>query len=227
MRNPVTWLLVLLILFAGMKLLSIVPVLGLVAMLLMPIFIAGLMDGCRELDEGRSLAVTHLIVGFRRNAAQLVTLGGIYLVGNVIILMIIVAMGGEAIMTMAKMLSKGVEITPKVAEQMQAASMTVMKAALVGAVVSLPLLMALWFAPLLVYFHDMHPLRALQSSLIACVKNTLPMTVYGLVLLVLLMVLVWVGLLLGQYELGMWLMTPALIPSIYTSYKDIYGARPA
>ena len=227
LRNPVTWLLMLLILYAGMKLVSFVPVLGLVAMLLMPVFLAGLMDGCKALDEGRPLEVSYLISGFRRNAAQLVTIGGIYLVGNVVILMIVVALGGEAIMTMAKTLTSGTQITPQIAEQMQAATMTITRAALVGAVVSLPLLMALWFAPLLSYFHGMKPLRALQSSLIACVRNTLPMCVYGLVLLVALIVLVPVGLQLGHYDLGVWLMTPALVPSIYVSYKEIYATGAA
>ncbi len=223
LRKPVTWLTMLLILFAGMKLVSFLPILGLVAMLLMPVFLAGLMDGCKALDEGRPLEVSHLISGFRKNPAQLVTIGGIYLVGNVLILMIVVALGGEAIMTMARTLARSSQITPQIAEQMQDATLTITMAALVGTVVSLPLLMALWFAPLLSYFHGMKPLRALQSSLVACVRNTLPMCVYGLVLLVALMVLVPVGLQLGHYDLGVWLMTPALVPSIYVSYKEIYG----
>lgn len=227
LRNPVTWLLMLLILFAGMKLVSLVPVLGLVAVLLMPIFLAGLMDGCKALDEGRPLEISHLISGFRRNPAQLVTLGGIYLVGNVVILMIVVALGGEAIVTMARTLAKSTQITPQIAEQLQAATLTITRAALVGTVVSLPLLMALWFAPLLSYFHGVKPLPALRSSLIACVKNTLPMCVYGLVLLVALMVLVPIGLQFGHYDLGVWLMMPALVPSIYVSYKEIYATGTA
>ena len=223
LRNPVTWLLMLLILYAGTKLVNLVPVLGLVAMLLMPVFLAGLMDGCKALDEGRPLEISHLICGFRRNAVQLVTIGGIYLVGNVVILMIVVALGGEAIMVMARTLAKSSQITPQVAEQLQAATLTIAQAALIGTVVSLPLLMALWFAPLLSYFHGTKPLQALQSSLIACFRNTLPMCVYGLVLLVALMVLVPIGIKLGHYDLGVWLMTPALVPSIYVSYKEIYA----
>lgn len=223
LRKPITWLAMLIILFAGMKLVSLVPILGLVAMLLMPVFLAGLMDGCKALDEGRPLEISHLISGFRKNPGPLVTLGGIYLVGNVVILMIVAALGGEAIVTMARALARGAQITPQIAEQLQAATLTITRAALVGAVVSLPLLMALWFAPLLTYFHGMKPLPALQSSLIACLKNSLPMCVYGLALLAALMVLVPVGVGLGHYDLGLWLMTPALVPSIYASYKEIYA----
>src|SRR5688572_15499769 len=88
LRSPVQWIVLLLILFAAKKVLSAVPVgllaalFSVIAMLLMPVFVAGLMDGCRALEQGYPLKVGHLAQGFRRNAANLVTLGGIYLVGN-------------------------------------------------------------------------------------------------------------------------------------------------
>jgi uncharacterized membrane protein len=207
-----------------MKLVGRVPVLGLAAMLLMPIFLAGLMDGCKAVDEGRPLALSYLVRGFHRNAAWLVTLGGVYLVGNVLVFMIIVALGGEAFMTIAKTLTRETQMTPQIAAQLQAATLSATEAALVGSLASLPLLMALWFAPLLTYFHDIRPLPALQASFMACLKNTLPMFVYGLALFVALMVLVPIGVKLGYYDLGVWLMAPALVPSIYASYKDIFVA---
>lgn len=227
LRKPISSIVTLLILFVVMKLVGRIPVLGLVAMLLMPVFLAGLMDGCRAVDEGRPLALSYLVNGFRRNAGWLVTLGGIYLIGNVFVFMIIVALGGEAFVAIAKTLSHGTEMTPQIAEQMQVATLAVTKAALIGSLASLPLLMALWFAPLLTYFHDVRPWPALQASFMACVKNTLPMLVYGLVLFVALMVLVPVGIRIGFYDLGVWLMAPALVPSIYASYKDIFVARGA
>ena len=227
LRKPISSIVTLLILFVIMKLIGRIPVLGLVAMLLMPVFLAGLMDGCRAVDDGRPLALSYLGNGFRRNTGWLVTLGGIYLIGNVFVFMIIVALGGDAFIAIARTMTRGAAMTPQVAEQMQAATLAVTKAALIASLASLPLLMALWFAPLLTYFHDVRPWPALQASFIACVKNTLPMLVYGLVLFVALMVLVPVGIRLGFYDLGVWLMTPALVPSIYVSYKDLFVARGA
>ena len=125
---------------------------------------------------------------------------------------------------MAKTLAKHATITPQIAEQMQAVTMELTKALLVGAAASLPLLMALWFAPLLVYFHNVKPLEAMKLSFLACLKNALPMLLYGLIVLVALMALVPIGIRLGHYDLGLWLMTPALVPSIYVSYKDIFNA---
>ena len=93
------WILLLLCLFAAKKVLGAVPVgllaalFSVLAMLLMPVIMAGLMDGCRALEQGQPLKVGHLAQGFRRNAANLVTIGGIYLVGNLIVLMIILAHG--------------------------------------------------------------------------------------------------------------------------------------
>jgi hypothetical protein len=223
LRKPISSIVTLLILFVCLKLVGRIPVLSLVVMLLMPVFLAGLMDGCKAVDEGRPLALSYLVNGFRKNAGWLVTLGGIYLMSNVFVFMIVVALGGDAFIAIAKALTHGTQMTPQAAEQMQAATLTVTKAALVGSLASLPVLMALWFAPLLTYFHDVKPWPALQASFLACLKNTLPMLVYGLVLFIALMVLVPIGIRLGSYDLGVWLVAPALVPSIYASYKDIFA----
>lgn len=230
LRSPAQWLLLLLILFAAKKLLTGIPVMVIAAffsvlgMLLMPVFMAGLMDGCRALEEGRPLKVGHLAQGFRENAANLVTIGGIYLVGNVIIVMIIIAIGGDALRDLATTLARSATITPEIRGQMQEATATVAKAVLAGAALSLPLLMALFFAPLLVYFDGAAPLQALKLSLVACLKNMLPMLVYGLVLLACLVVLVPVGVRFREFDLGLWLMAPVLVPSIYACYRDIFVA---
>ena len=48
-----------------------------------------------------------------------------------------------------------------------------------------PLLMAVWFAPALVYFNGLQPVAALKASFDACLKNWLVMTIFGLITLVL------------------------------------------
>ncbi len=223
-RSPAQWIGVLFVLFLALKLVNYVPVLALVAVLLMPVFLAGLMDGCQALAEGRRLEFAHLLSGFRRNAAHLVTLGGVYLVGNLLILMIVAHVGGEAFTTIAETLAKNTKLSNEEAAQMQAAATSVTRAALVGTVLSVPLLMALWFAPLLTFFHNIKPWPALRSSFLACLRNVLPLSVYGLVFLAALVVLVPFGFSLGFYDAGLWLITPVLVPSIYASYRDLYAA---
>ena len=232
-KSPGQWIVLLLILFAAKKALAAFPVQALaaffsvLAILLMPVFMAGLMDGCRALEIGRPLQIGHLVQGFRRNAANLVSIGGIYLVGNLIIVMIILAIGGEAITAMATALAQNPEVTPQLRSEMREATATVTKALLAGATLSLPLLMAVCFAPLLAYFDDASPLNALKLSLVACLKNLLPMLVYALLLLAGLVLLTPIGIRFREVDLGLWLMAPVLVPSLYASYRDIFTVSDA
>ena len=226
-KSPSTWLALILILFVSSKLLLLVPLLGIVFVLFMPVFIVGLMEGCRALERGEPLQLAHLASGFRKNAAQLVTIGGVSLVGNLAIMMIVLSLGGDAMSMLAKTLSQGAAPAPPPPEA-QAAAATVGRALLAGTLVSLPLLMALWYAPLLVYFHDLGPLAAMKSSLLACIRNALPLLVYGLAILAGMFLAMPLAMALRQYDLALWLLAPVVLPSLYVSYKDIYlaGATP-
>jgi len=223
-KSPSTWLLLLLVLVVLMKVLVFVPVLQIVFVLLMPVFIVGLMEGCRALERGQALEPGYLLVGFRRNAAQLVTIGGISLVGNLGVMMLVLSLGGEAMATMSKIMSQKGAIDPQLAKDVQAAAANVGRALLVGTMVSVPLLMALWYAPLLVYFQGEHPLSALKESFVACLKNAGSMLLYGLVILVGMFLAMPFGIVLGQYDLALWLLAPIVVPSLYVSYKDIFLA---
>ena len=224
--NPVMWTAIILILYVTFTLLARIPVLGVVLVLLFPTLLVGLMQGCRHLEAGEPLRVAHLLTGFRKNAAYLVTLGGISLVGNLLLLMLFVTMSGEAITAIMKHAASG-NVDPAAAETVLRGAPKVVTAALLVMMISLPLLMALWFAPLLVYFDDLKPMRALFVSLWACWKNTVPFLVYGIVVFMGLMVLTPVAIALRQIDLSFWLLAPILIPSIYASYKDIFAAAPA
>ncbi|HUP95508.1 MAG TPA: hypothetical protein VM164_11405, partial [Burkholderiales bacterium] len=66
-------------------------------------------------------------------------------------------------------------------------------------------------------------------SLIACVRNALPLLVYGGVIFAALYIAMRIVMPLGRYDLALWLLAPVVLPSLYASYKDIYlaGLRPA
>jgi len=81
---------------------------------------------------------------------------------------------------------------------------------------SVPVLMAVWFAPALVALHERGPLEAMKESFQACLKNAVPFLVYGVVGLVLAIVASI------PFGLGWLLFGPVLIASVYTAYKDIY-----
>jgi hypothetical protein len=142
-------------------------------------------------------------------------------VGNLILLMLFVTISGDATMAVMKYAASG-SLDPAAAETVLQAAPKIFTAALIVMTLSLPLLMGLWFAPLLVYFEDLMPLRALVVSFWACWKNTLPFLVYGMVVFLGLMALTPFTIALRQFDLSLWLLAPVLIPSIYASYKDVF-----
>jgi hypothetical protein len=98
-----------------------------------------------------------------------------------------------------------------------------------GAAVYLPLLMLIWFAPLLVVFNGLAPVAAMKLSFAACVRNTLPFMVYGAAILLLWLALslpAVLGAIGGLLVIALLVASiPVLICSIYTSYQDIFTTR--
>jgi uncharacterized membrane protein len=89
-------------------------------------------------------------------------------------------------------------------------------ALLVGLVLTVPLAMAVWFAPALVVFRNVVPLDAMKSSFNVCLKNLVPFLVYGVILFVLAVVAAI------PFGLGFLVLMPVLIGAQYASYVDLY-----
>lgn len=211
-------------LFIAFKLIMLLPLIGFAAILLAPIVLVGLMEGCRALDLGQNLKPGYLLSGFVRNTAALATLGAIYLVGNLLIILIISLLGGEAMMQVLKF-SLEKKLTPENADLIREAVSTATIAVLAGSLLSIPLMMACWFSPLLIYLHDMKPLQAMQMSFKACMQNMKPFLLYGGLFFLALFLVTPISMATRIFDLGMWLLAPVAIPSLYTSYKDIFPAE--
>src|SRR5689334_11654171 len=106
------------------------------------------MLGCRALDSDEELEINHLFAGFKQHTAQLVTVGGIYLAGVIVVVGIMFA--GTDNTVLHAMLSG-----EKLDQQQAAAALSngFALTALLGAFLLVPLIMAYWFAPVLVAFH--------------------------------------------------------------------------
>ena len=225
-KNPPQWLLLIAVLFVGSRVLFMIPLIGVIAVLVAPNFLAGLAHGAQALEQGKPLRLGYLASGFLKNATQLITIGAISLVGQFLMLMAMLLVGGDGISTVSKTMAAGAA-TPETMEAIRTAAPRMMMAIIVGIGVSLPLIMAVWFAPLLVFFDDMKPLPALISSLWACLKNILPLLIYGIVVLVPVVILAPLSLAMRQPDLALWLLAPILVPSLYVSYKDLFVQTPA
>ena len=223
-KSPAMWI-ALTIALALMWVVSlIIPVLGpLLFNLMSPLLFAGLMIGCRALENGQPLEFAHLFAGFKQQAAPLVTVGGVYLVGTIIVVGIVLVIAGGS-MPPSVLPKAGADI-----ETLRAAAGGMALAFAVGATVYLPLLMLIWFAPLLVVFNGLAPVAAMKLSFTACVTNMLPFLVYSAAILLLWVVLslpAVLGAIGGLLVIALLVASiPVLICSIYTSYKDIFAAR--
>jgi len=209
-RSPLPWIgLTVALLLIWLVLLSI-PMIGTPLFnLLFPVFFAGLMIGCRDVVHGRRLHFGYLLAGFRENASALVTVGGIYLVGMLIVLTI--AFGS----------SDGLPKLPAkpTAEEIEAARLAFKKMTipLLSALAAyVPLMMLTWFAPLLIVFRKMSALAAMKESFSACTQNLGAFTLYGMMLVVL-----WVAATLPML-IGLVIVLPVIFGSIYASYIDLF-----
>ena len=221
-KSPAQWLLFVVILFAGSRLLLALPFMGFAAILLAPNCLAGLAHGAQALTQGKPLRLGYLASGFLKNGAPLVTIGGVSLVGQFLMLMGMTVVAGDALSEIAKTMAAGA-ITPDTVNAMRAAAPRMLLSVIVGLGISLPVMLAVWFAPLLVFFDDMKPLPAMVLSLKACLKNVLPLLVYSITVMVPLFVIMQIGMALTrQPDFGIWLLAPVLVPSLYASYRDLF-----
>jgi hypothetical protein len=208
-RQPGLWIGITITLFVILFALGLIPLLGKLAnAVLWPVLSAGLLLGCRALAEGGSLEFGHLFAGFRERFGTLIAVGAISFAISFAIGMLVAVVMGVGIFTMFGG-GPGPGASPE-------ALMTVMLAVLVMFALLLPLMMALWFAPALVVFHDRGPVEAMQESFAGCLKNIVPFLVYGLIGLVF-AILASIPIGLGWLLLG-----PVLIGSLFASYRDIY-----
>jgi uncharacterized membrane protein len=212
MKAPLLWIVLLSICVIAAVGLSNVPIVGepLVS-LLMPAILVGLMAGCRALSQDEELELMHLFSGFKQHTSQLVTLGGISLLGQYLIFGLMMIVGGA---TLVGILMNGQpDMDPNVMMQAVAGAGF---AVLTGIVLFCLLMMAMQFAPMLVFFRNVPPLQAMKLSLLAFRYNAGSMLVYGITFM-LLAILASLPIFLG------WLiLVPLWFTSLYASYHDIF-----
>ena len=197
---------------------GIIPVAGfLIMQILTPVFIGGLMLGCREIGNGGMLQVNHLFAGFNQNVGNLIVLGLIYTIGTLFILMsmvlvVFITIGMDVISNIV------IDNSTLLIDHLHNAQYvrSVLLALLIGLSLYTPLLMAFWFAPALIVFDEQQPVQSMKNSFLGCLKNIMPFLIYGVVGLVLSLI-ASIPLLLGWF-----ILLPMIIASVYLAYKDIF-----
>ena len=211
-RAPLMWVISIFVMLVIAIVVGIVPFIGSLAMqVAQPVFAAGYMFACRSLESGGDFELEHLFAGFRKNFANLLIVGLIFLAGSIALFLVFAFFAGFGIL-MAYVNGGMNDVYPA----LMASGMSIMLGTLVAVALSVPLVMLYWFAPALVMLHDMPPWAAMKASFRGCLKNLIPFLVYGFVML-LLCIVAMIPILLGFL---VWI--PVAIASTYAAYRSIY-----
>lgn len=205
---PVMWIVLLLIYLAIMIPVSMLPFIGSIAStLLAPVFAAGMMWGCLAITQHQELEINHLFQGFKQNTAQLINLGALYMVGLLIIAVFVVLTLDK---TTVELLMQGKALSPEQANG-------IVLPILIALLFVVPIMMAYWFAPVLSGLHKLSAIESMKLSFEGCLKNFIPLLLYGFIFIVLLV------LAIIPFGLGLLIVVPLMMTSLYTSYADIFS----
>ena len=211
-KAPSAWIAVTIIWVGGSLLLSMIPLASILVNLVFPVLVAGMMLGCAAIERGETFTVSHLFDGFRLpQSRRLITLGAFNIVITLVAIMLIgilfsMYIGGSSDISDPQELQAAI-----MADETSGLLLLLILMALL-----LPVMMAFWYAPLLIAIDNKQVVEALKFSFSACLRNAWPLLVYGLLFLPLFIASVF---LMG---LGFLVVIPMIYASLYASYKDIF-----
>ena len=175
---PLRWLLLLAVYYTIVALAELGPwpALGkLAASVLKPVFAVGFLAAAWGQERGRKPGLADLFRGFRSNLWALLPLGLFFFAGMTLAVAATAVIDGGALIAWG---SGGAEPSDELLK-----SGRLQLALLFGIACALPTLLALWFAPALVVFHDAGALKALATSLRASLANWRPVAIFGLAII--------------------------------------------
>ena len=228
---PLGWLVLVFAYLMATMLMSVFPLVGPVAVsLLVPAFSVGFMAASRAAARRQAVELPMLFAGFRERLPQQLLLGCVYSAGFA------AALAGSALVDDGALL--GVLFSPPRAPAQGGPGDALLLGVLASAVLYLPTLMMLWFAPVLVAWHAVHPAKALFYSLVAFWLNRMAFIAYALALALVLFLAMGSVILLASLMPGAapafnpralvfplaLVILPTLFASYYASYQDVFGA---
>lgn len=229
---PLTWLALVFGYWMLMTVISILPFVGVVAVLvLVPGFSVAFMAASRAVERKEPIQMSLLFAGFRANARPQLVLGAVYL-ASIAVLLSVATLADDG--TLARWMVSGSRPS---AEVLQSDGFLV--ALVLAALLYAPVMMLFWFAPTLVAWHAMPAGKALFYSLFACLMNWRAFTVYGIASAIALFVVPFVALFILMLLSGGALrpaamavlfpfilsLMPTLFASFYASYRDIFAPQ--
>lgn len=176
-QQRLAWVVLLLAYYLALIVLRAIPVLGPYAMTVMkPVFAVGLLAAAWTQERGSPPKLSQLFQGFRANLWALLPIGVFFVVG------ITLAVFASSLVDGGKLLDflsvGGAMTEEQLASALAGGSLQL--GMLFSALLSIPILLATWWAPALVVFQDAGPGAALLASLRAALANWKPLSIYAL-----------------------------------------------
>lgn len=214
--SPWMWIVVLLIWFALQIALSLVPFLGGIASILFgPSFAVGVLAFAHGISINRRADLSQLLAGFKRKLSTLVILGLLYLL---MMVAVVIVAGIFGFVFVGGALSSYTGNAEQFADAMlSGGGLSLLLLVAVFFALIAPVIMAYMYAPALVFFANQTASDALKQSFVACLRNWLPLLIFGLVAIV----LAFIGAL--PFGLGLLIVVPLLFAANYVSFKDMFG----
>ena len=214
-KSAILWVTLTMIGIMGLMAVASIPVIGEpLSTILFPVFYGGLLLGCFALARGEELELAHLFAGFQHHTQRLVTLDGMTLVAQLLILGLMKISGGAML---ADLMMSGEPISdPAIFTQaIEAAGAAIF----IGLLLFSALLFATQFAPMLVIFGNLKPAQALTISAWLCLKNMGALTMYGLIMMS------FALLASMPMMLGWLILLPLMITSTYSAFRDMVNVE--
>ena len=217
-------------LFIGMmSVLSIVPIVGtLASLVLLPAVTLGLLQATRLVEAGRfpmPITLVTALIESPHKRQQMIKLGAYYALAFLLCLGITVLIDG-GMFAKFYLTGEGSDL-----ETLQQSNIQL--AALIGTVLYIPLALLFWHAPALVYWYGVDPGKAMFFSLTACWRNKAAVLVYfmswGGVFIACAVLVTMLGSLFGPTFLQMIYMPLILVlaamvtVSVYFSVRDSFA----
>lgn len=207
--------------------------------LLLPALTLIVANGCRLVDEGRAPDKAGMFRGLIGNGPAMLRLGGLQLAAAVLLVLLNLAVnagidplaGLEASVMAPNMGEPGALPT-----EVPPAEAAALGALLRLMVLALPVIIAFWFAPFLVGWDRVSPVKAVFFSTVASFRNWRAFGMFTLAAIVVAGIVPGMILILASQIAGValsvafiamrmvlvFLIAPVLTASIYVSYRDIF-----
>lgn len=222
---PFQWCFTVLFVFILLMVLSFIPVLGHFLSILNPLIAGGLFWVAHRAHETQSVEMSSFFVGIRGKIGRLIGFGALCLLIGLLVLVTAALVVG---VVWGVVQGGGNDLWALFAEEAWQDALVsgdwvpyeLMMLGLFWVLLAmlfyLPVAMSLWFATVFIVINDLPILESMRLSWRACLSNILPFLLYSIISLIILVVA------LIPFGLGLFIVGPILMISIYTSYRSIF-----